>query len=784
MDLQYSPKAPYTINGKPNARGLLTFWNAGTSLPVNVYSDKECTVSAGPYAYLDVDGALSTQLYLKPGVEYEIRMYRPVSVVMVPSYDPDNPPGSDWVFVYSWRQDVSSTADTIQYAMTVDTMSDLMDLTPSPNMVVSVYGYYSVGDCPVRTYIWNSSDMRPANRGTIIKSNESASGRWNLTDDVSNGVHSYVFGDVPNQNDLAYDVIWSGAANYADSLDVPLILDGNFPRQIDLSIDKTITVKTLHITSGFYADSTNTGLLIFKPTHVTTDFYGSMRYAKLDLSALVEEATVGLEQLYRSGVSDNYPLANVVIESNEALTSFGGLYVNDIYGTGSLTLSSGSLYAHDIAKTVSIVINSAGTFVQAHEMYYASDAVAISYKTALYVNRLVVDELYTLPDSSICNYANVNVVFDNGGFIVPDDSEFCAKSISGTAGKLRLNPNSGLSIAEGVKYDDFDWQTTDIANSITQIWKNNKCVFDMDGNRLILRNNADGGVRLPRPEEMGYTNEICPSIRNGIIDTYVNGLHIAAPVIEYSSMAFHNVNVKVESIENGVGGSDDGKDLELRMSNCRFNGSCNLQIGNSDYTRNRNVQIVDNDFGTTVLKMVGTWYAPGGATIITDNHWTYNRLASPPVAYIDVSQMSIYYPLVTRPQDSCAPKFTIKDNDPTPNGVTFASLLDSNGSLGITTGTFVPTTDLTAVSTETLTGTDTRTILTKQTGSQWGYILFAPSWTGGLDSRRWVNVDVYGCPQDGTNYIYAYPLTNDKIQLKYSFTADDEYRVMHITTNY
>lgn len=788
MDLQYSPKAPYTINGKPNARGLLTFWNAGTSLPVNVYSDKACTVSAGPYAYLDVDGALSTQLYLKPGVEYEIRMYRPVSVIMVPAYDPDDPPGSDWAFVYSWRQDVMSTADTIQYAMKVDTISDLMDITPAENMIVNVYGYYSIGDCPVRTYVWNSSDLRSTNRGTIIGSNVSAAGRWNLTDDVSNGIPSYVFGDVPNQTEVAYDVIWSGAAAVADSFDVPLIIDGNFPRQIDLSIDKTIALNKLHITSGFYADSTNTGLLIFKPGEVTVDFLGSMRYAKLDLSALAEEANVGFEQLYvLNNGYNNYPLANVVLDSNETLTSFGLLTVHDIIGTGTLTLSLGSLVAHDIARTVSIEINAGGTTLQAHEMYYASDASSVQYKSALTIDRFVVDEFYTLPASSPCNYSNVDFVFANGEIVVPDTSAFYAKSVTGTPGKLWLNPNSGLSVTEGVVFDDFDWPNTDIANSIVQIWKTNNCVMDMGGKKLTIRNNADNGVRLPRPEDIGFSDSVCPVIRNGAIDQATYGLQIAAPVIEYSSVVF-DIDVKVESISNGLGGTDDGKPLEARVSNCRFiggplHGMYKLQIGNSDVSRNRNVQIVNNDFGKTIIKMVGNWQSYG-STIITNNHWTNDSAVSPAIALIDVSQMSIYYPAAGRPLNNSYPKFTIKDNVPTSNGVVFSTLLDSNGDLSITSGTYVPTTDLTVVSTETLTGTDTKTILTKQTGSQWGFILFAPSWTGLLDSRRWVNVDVYGCPQDDVNYIYAYPLTHDKIQLNYNFTTDDEYRVLHITTNY
>ena len=788
MDLQYSPKAPYTIGGKPNARGLLTFWNAGTSLPVNVYSDKECTVSAGPYAYLDVDGALTTQLYLKPGVEYEIRMYRPVSVIMVPAYDPDDPPGSDWAFVYSWRQDVMSTADTIQYAMKVDTISDLMDITPAENMIVNVYGYYSIGDCPVRTYVWNPSDLRTANRGTIIKSNASASGRWNLIDDISNGIPSYIFGDVPNQTEVAYDVIWSGAAAVADSFDVPLIIDGNFPRQIDLSINKTITLNKLHITPGFYADSTNTGLLIFKPGEVTVDFLGSMRYAKLDLSALTKEATIGFDQLYvLNNGTNNYPLANVVIDSNEALTSFGLLTVHDIIGTGTLTISLGSLVAHDIARTVSIDITAGGTTLQAHEMYYASDASSVQYKSVLAIDRFVVDEFYTLPASSLCNYSNVDFVFANGEIVVPDTSAFYAKSISGTDGKLWLNPNSGLSVTEGVVFDDFDWSNTDIKNSIVQVWKYNDCVMDMGGKKLTIRDNADNGVRLPRPEEIGFSDSICPVIKNGLLDsTNPLGLQIIAPVIEYSSISFDHLNVKVESISNGLGGTDDGKELELRMSNCRFHGSLPglffLQIGNTDTSRIKNVQVVNNDFQATILKMVGKWW--GNSTIITNNHWLCRDSFSPAVAMIDVSQMSIHYPAAVRPLNNCYPKFTIKDNDPTPNGVVFNTLLDSNGDLGITYGTYVPTTDLTVVSTEKLTGTGTKTILTKQVGSQWGFILFAPSWTGLLDSRNWVNVDVYGCPQDSVNYIYAHPLTNDKIQFEYNFIADDNYRVIHITTNY
>ena len=194
--LSACPLGPFFgLDGKPVAGGRVWFIDHATNLPETVYTDAAGTVAAQNPAPLQGDGTLYAQIWLKAGVNYDISLYAPTSAASV--YDPDDFPGTDWTLIRTWSQ--SSEADpTAESYITVDTVADLVALDPAEadGKAVSVLGYYSKGDCPIRTYLWTAGAYSQADGGAVIASpGYSGSDAWKLVDDGGDQIGSYVWGD-------------------------------------------------------------------------------------------------------------------------------------------------------------------------------------------------------------------------------------------------------------------------------------------------------------------------------------------------------------------------------------------------------------------------------------------------------------------------------------------------------------------------------------------------------------------------------------------------------------
>jgi len=155
--------APYVrireldANGNPLAGGKLYTYRTGTSTPKTTYSDASGTANANPVV-LDSEG--SADVWIDSDEAYRFRLETSTGALR-------------------WQRDgiTNSTWSTMR---TVATIADLKLISGSSTdaSVVSVAGYYAVGDGGGGEFYWSPGSTATDNGGTIIKATAVTTGRW------------------------------------------------------------------------------------------------------------------------------------------------------------------------------------------------------------------------------------------------------------------------------------------------------------------------------------------------------------------------------------------------------------------------------------------------------------------------------------------------------------------------------------------------------------------------------------------------------------------------------
>jgi hypothetical protein len=150
------------VNGKvevldPVSNTNITIWS---------YSDDEYTEMVNPVR-LDVEGRTPHTVFCDR-IAY-IRVYKYLGL------DENNQPMFE--FVRDYYAGENENTESREYVIGMDA---LRNLDPSINSSVNVLGYYQLGDCGLRTYVWDPNSNLDADNGYVVGSNVDASGRWIL----------------------------------------------------------------------------------------------------------------------------------------------------------------------------------------------------------------------------------------------------------------------------------------------------------------------------------------------------------------------------------------------------------------------------------------------------------------------------------------------------------------------------------------------------------------------------------------------------------------------------
>lgn len=150
------------VNGKveildPVSTNPLTIWS---------YSEDEYTVMTNP-VILDVEGRAPHTVFCDR-IAY-IRVYKYLGL------DEYNQPMFE--FVRDYYAGENENTESREYVIG---MTAMKNLDPSVNSSVNVLGYYQLGDCGLRTYVWDPNSTLDADNGYVVASNVDFSGRWIL----------------------------------------------------------------------------------------------------------------------------------------------------------------------------------------------------------------------------------------------------------------------------------------------------------------------------------------------------------------------------------------------------------------------------------------------------------------------------------------------------------------------------------------------------------------------------------------------------------------------------
>ena len=136
--------------------------------PIDVwtYTDAEYTAASNPVR-LSIEGR-AEQTIFSDRLSY-IRVYKYLGL--------DEHNEEIFEFVRDYLVGFDEQSESREYVVGIEA---LKDLDPSINSAVNVMGYYELGDCPMRQYVWDPNSQLDADGGYIIASNVSATGRWIL----------------------------------------------------------------------------------------------------------------------------------------------------------------------------------------------------------------------------------------------------------------------------------------------------------------------------------------------------------------------------------------------------------------------------------------------------------------------------------------------------------------------------------------------------------------------------------------------------------------------------
>lgn len=135
-------------------------------LDVWTYTDAEYTIATNPIR-LSIEGR-ATQTIFSDRLSY-IRVYKSLGI--------DEHNQEIFEFVRDYLAGFDENSESREYIIG---MEALKDLDPTINSAVNVIGYYELGDCDTRQYVWDPNSQLDPDGGYVVASNVSSTGRWIL----------------------------------------------------------------------------------------------------------------------------------------------------------------------------------------------------------------------------------------------------------------------------------------------------------------------------------------------------------------------------------------------------------------------------------------------------------------------------------------------------------------------------------------------------------------------------------------------------------------------------
>lgn len=193
MKIGFSPESIVDLNGMPLV-GRVTLYLHDSDTKINVYTLEGSTFTAAANPQLLNDaGRLDNTLFFDAAiVDVKVERYIGAEGMMsVESPDED--------FEQFDNFEIGFNADELQPRYIVDTIDELKDADVSAKYV-QVMGYYAVGDCVPRSYVWDADSQDTIDGGYVVGSNNEDSGRWIL---LWNGptIPSSVYGVIAGSNE-------------------------------------------------------------------------------------------------------------------------------------------------------------------------------------------------------------------------------------------------------------------------------------------------------------------------------------------------------------------------------------------------------------------------------------------------------------------------------------------------------------------------------------------------------------------------------------------------------
>ena len=207
----------HSWNGVPFRGKLVFFYNVPSEqTEKSVYS--EDGTDLGNVVYTDIDGRMSTQVFLEGDYLVEWWLYTGDESVIEADDDEEH---WEHVFTETYVDDSGNTAASAF----VPSVSELLDLSGMKDGDVAVLtGYYKDGDSPIRSYVWNANSNAAIDGGSVI-GNYGQTGRWILVS-PTRFLDVRIFGAMPFSLVSAaeyYDSQLANAFSYCESRGLILV---------------------------------------------------------------------------------------------------------------------------------------------------------------------------------------------------------------------------------------------------------------------------------------------------------------------------------------------------------------------------------------------------------------------------------------------------------------------------------------------------------------------------------------------------------------------------------
>lgn len=207
----------HSWNGVPFRGKLVFFYNVPSEqTEKSVYS--EDGTDLGNVVYTDIDGRMSTQVFLEGDYLVEWWLYTGDESVIESDDDEEH---WEHVFTETYVDGIGSSGASAF----VSSVSGLLDISGMEDGDVAVLtGYYKDGDSPIRSYVWNANSNAAIDGGSVI-GNYGQTGRWILVS-PTRFLDVRIFGAMPFSILSAaeyYDSQLANAFSYCESRGLILV---------------------------------------------------------------------------------------------------------------------------------------------------------------------------------------------------------------------------------------------------------------------------------------------------------------------------------------------------------------------------------------------------------------------------------------------------------------------------------------------------------------------------------------------------------------------------------